>query len=95
METLQSLLNHERGKIKDPALATLVEELARENNGRCVITTRERSPEPDEYIELTEAGGKHPRRMIAALAEHFGDSAELNAPAAGKTLKHHETKSHP
>ncbi|MGH9769549.1 MAG: toll/interleukin-1 receptor domain-containing protein, partial [Blastocatellia bacterium] len=39
MEPLQSSFAHERGKIKDPALATLVSELARENDGLCVITT--------------------------------------------------------
>ena len=48
MEPLQSGLAHERGKIKDPALATLVEELARANNGLCVITTRERISELDD-----------------------------------------------
>jgi tetratricopeptide (TPR) repeat protein len=49
MEPLQSSFTHERGKIKDPALATLVEELAREINGLCVITTRETIPELKEY----------------------------------------------
>ncbi len=41
MEPLQSNLVYERGKIKDPALATLLTELARSNKGLCVITTRE------------------------------------------------------
>ena len=41
MEPLQSSLDFERGKIKDPALAVLVTELAKENPGLCVITTRE------------------------------------------------------
>ncbi|MGH9855170.1 MAG: NACHT domain-containing protein, partial [Blastocatellia bacterium] len=41
MEPLQSSFAHERGKIKDPALATLVSELARENDGLLIITTRE------------------------------------------------------
>ncbi len=41
MEPLQSSFSHERGKIKDPALATLVSELARENEGLLIITTRE------------------------------------------------------
>jgi len=56
MEPLQSAHNHERGRIKDPALATLVEELARENNGLCVITTRERLPELDEGQYGTGSG---------------------------------------
>ena len=42
MEPLQSSSSFERGKIKDPALATMLTELARENPGLCVITTRER-----------------------------------------------------
>ena len=146
MEPLQSSFAYERGKIKDPALATLVSELTRENDGLLIITTRETiadlefeirqenleqiSPEagrallrvggvrgadeeleratedfgrhalalnllavylrdaPGHHIsaaaqipdlELTEAEGKHPRRVIAALADRFGDSAELNA----------------
>ncbi len=41
MEPLQSDLDFEEGKIKDPALAVLVSELARENAGLCVISTRE------------------------------------------------------
>ena len=41
MEPLQSSFAHERGKIKDPTLATLVSELARENDGLLIITTRE------------------------------------------------------
>jgi tetratricopeptide (TPR) repeat protein len=41
LEPLQSYYDYERGKIKDPALATLVSELARQNSGLCVVTTRE------------------------------------------------------
>lgn len=41
MEPLQSPLEFERGQVKDPALATLLIELARDNPGLCVITTRE------------------------------------------------------
>ena len=40
MEPLQSGLEYERGKVKDPALAILLAELARHNQGLCVITTR-------------------------------------------------------
>jgi tetratricopeptide (TPR) repeat protein len=42
MEPLQSYADFEKGKIKDNALAMLVTELAKENSGLCVITTRER-----------------------------------------------------
>jgi len=41
LEPLQSSADFERGKIKDPALSIMVTQLARENNGLCVITTRE------------------------------------------------------
>jgi len=41
MEPLQSGQAFERGKIKDPALVTLLLELARNNPGLCLITTRE------------------------------------------------------
>ncbi len=146
MEPLQSSFAHERGKIKDPALATLVSELARENDGLCVITTRvsitdlefeikqenleQISPEAgramlrvggvrgtDEELErateafgchalalnllaaylqdlpghhvsagaripdldVSEVEGKHPRRMIAAFEQKFGDGPEVEA----------------
>ena len=148
MEPLQSYLDVERGKIKDPALAMLVTELARENPGLCVITTREvvadlaDFPTTTQQIDLeqisAEAGrallrvggvqgtdaeleqaardfglhalalnllsaylheipghhisnasaipeldvplkeGKHPRRVMSAFAERFGESAEVD-----------------
>lgn len=40
LEPLQSPDTYERGQVKDPALATLLTELARRNHGLCVITTR-------------------------------------------------------
>ena len=49
MEPLQSSFDFEKGAIKDPALAMLISELARRNNGLCVITTREHLPELDRY----------------------------------------------
>ncbi len=49
MEPLQSGYNFEKGKIKDAALSTLVTELAKSNNGLCVITTRENVAEIDRY----------------------------------------------
>ncbi len=41
MEPLQSSLEEERGKIKDPALTMLMRVLAINNNGLCVVTSRE------------------------------------------------------
>ncbi|MGH7602157.1 MAG: TIR domain-containing protein, partial [bacterium] len=49
MEPLQSGYNFEKGKIKDAALSTLVTELAKSNNGLCVITTHENVAEIDRY----------------------------------------------
>ncbi|UCE07881.1 MAG: hypothetical protein JSW07_07575, partial [bacterium] len=147
LEPLQSYLDVEKGKIKDPALAVLVTELAKNNNGLCIITTREEIPDilrfPSSVLQLNleqisdEAGrallrvrgirgtdvelesvtrafgnhalainllaeylhlipghpaekagdipdldipeeqGKHPRRVIEAFADHFGEDAEL------------------
>ena len=39
----------DRGSIRDPGLRTLVEELAKDNAGLCVVTTRERLVDLDEY----------------------------------------------
>ena len=40
LEPLQSAQDYEKGKVNDPALGILITELARENPGLCVITTR-------------------------------------------------------
>jgi len=147
MEPLQSGLDYERGKVKDPALAILLAELARQNQGLCVITTREAVADLASFAETArqedleqisaEAGrallrvggvqgtdaeleeatrdfgnyalalnllaaylhdipghhishasqipdldvpeeeGKHPRRVMAAFAQRFGDGPEV------------------
>ncbi len=51
MEPLQSYLEVERGKVKDPSLAMLLKELARENPGLCLISTREQIPDLEYYDE--------------------------------------------
>jgi tetratricopeptide (TPR) repeat protein len=53
MEPLQSGLEYERGKVKDPALAILLAELARRNQGLCVITTREVVADLSPFPETT------------------------------------------
>jgi tetratricopeptide (TPR) repeat protein len=53
LEPLQSGLDYERGKVKDPALATLLAELARHNPGLCVITTREKVADLEPFPETT------------------------------------------
>ncbi len=147
LEPLQSELDYERGKVKDPALAILLAELARQNQGLYVITTREKVADLAPFLETTcqedleqisaEAGrallrvggvqgldseleeasrdfgnhalalnllaaylheipghhislaseipdldiseeeGKHPRRVMAAFEQHFGDGPEV------------------
>lgn len=147
MEPLQSSLAYEQGKIKDPALSTLLTELARSNPGLCVITTREAVTDLAEFpdtvlhkdleqisdeagrallrvggvqgtdaeleqatrdfgnhalainllavylhgipghhishaskipdLALTEAEGKHPRRLMAAFERRFGPGPEV------------------
>ena len=47
VEPLQSAHAHERGKLKDPALLVLLEALARDNPGLCLISTRERLTDLD------------------------------------------------
>jgi tetratricopeptide (TPR) repeat protein len=54
LEPLQSGHDFEKGKIKDAALSTLVTELAKSNNGLCVITTRENVAEIDRYAARCE-----------------------------------------
>ena len=53
MEPLQSEDKILYGKIKDPALETLVKELSKFNKGLCIITTREHVPELDRYPNKT------------------------------------------
>jgi tetratricopeptide (TPR) repeat protein len=65
LEPLQSGEKVEKGKIKDAALSTLVRELAKYNNGLCIITTRERVPEIDRYTKTT----------IQLDLEHISDEA--------------------
>jgi len=53
LEPLQTAGKVEKGKIKDPALTTLVTELAKYNKGLCIITTREHVSELDRYTKKT------------------------------------------
>lgn len=49
LEPLQSESDLDPGRIKDPALATLLTELAAKNDGLCVVTTRERVADLEEW----------------------------------------------
>jgi tetratricopeptide (TPR) repeat protein len=82
MEPLQSYLDYERGKVNDPALATLLAELARENPGLCLITTRERVADlahcPDTTIEKSlEQISAEAGRALLRVGGVQGTDAEL------------------
>ena len=49
MEPLQSSNESERGKIKDQGLGALLRSLARNNNGLCIVTSRENVEEISKY----------------------------------------------
>ncbi|TFG50128.1 MAG: toll/interleukin-1 receptor domain-containing protein [Anaerolineales bacterium] len=84
LEPLQSSYEYERGKVKDPALATLLSELARQNPGLCVITTRETVADLAPFMETScqkdlmkisdEAG-----RALLRVSGVQGTDAELEA----------------
>ena len=84
LEPLQSGLDIERGKIKDPALSILVTQLARKNNGLCVITTREKVAELGRFDKGVEQLGleqisKEAGRALLRVGGVQGDDAELEA----------------
>lgn len=49
MEPLQSSHKFEKGKIKDQGLAALIRSLARDNNGLCIITSRDKIDDIKRY----------------------------------------------
>jgi tetratricopeptide (TPR) repeat protein len=86
MEPLQSYLDLERGKIKDPALETLVTELARENPGLCVITTRVKVASLDDFPQTThqidlEQISAEAGRALLRVGGVQGTDAELEQAA--------------
>jgi tetratricopeptide (TPR) repeat protein len=88
MEPLQSYFEFERGKIKDPALAVLVTELAKENPGLCVITTRENVfdladfPDTTEQVNFEQISAEAGRAILRVGGVH-GTDAELEEAARG------------
>ena len=86
MEPLQSYLEFERGKIKDPALAVLVTELAKENPGLCIITTREVVTDLVDYptttsqIDLEQISAEAGRALLRVGGVQ-GTDAELEQTA--------------
>jgi tetratricopeptide (TPR) repeat protein len=86
LEPLQSPLEVERGKVKDPALAMLLAELARHNPGLCVITTRETVadlepfPETTRQEDLEQISAEAGRALLRVGGVH-GTDAELEQAA--------------
>jgi hypothetical protein len=84
LEPLQSYLDVEKGKIKDPALAVLVTELAKNNNGLCIITTREaipdirRFPSTARQVNLEQISDEAGRALLRVRGI-LGTDAELEA----------------
>ena len=87
MEPLQSGLDFERGKVNDPALATLIDGLARHNDGLCVITTREtvadlaRFPDTTSERNLEQISSEAGRALLHVRGVR-GDDADLEAATA-------------
>jgi len=84
LEPLQSGYDYEKGKIKDPALSMLVTQLARNNNGLCVITTREQVAELANFDKNTlqrnlDQISKEAGRALLRVGGVQGTDAELEA----------------
>jgi tetratricopeptide (TPR) repeat protein len=82
LEPLQSTLSYERGQITDPGLARLVSELARDNPGLLVITTRERIHGLERF-----AGVHHERLERMSLVDGASYLAERGISAADADLR--------
>jgi len=84
LEPLQSSYEYERGKVKDPGMTTLLSELARNNNGLCIITTREAIADLSPYPETTcrrdlEQVSAEAGRALLRISGVRGTDAELEA----------------
>jgi tetratricopeptide (TPR) repeat protein len=95
LEPLQSAYAHERGKLKDPALWRLLEELARDNPGLCLISTRERLTDLDEttfantFVVPPSGGGSAgaDNRLKAELQTRVVQrDLEMLSPASARAL---------
>ncbi len=86
LEPLQSYLDYERGKLKDPALAVLLAELARQNQGLCIITTRQAVADLTPFSETTrqqdlEQISAEAGRALLRVGAVQGAGAELEQAA--------------
>ncbi len=90
MEPLQLGSKFDRGAIKDPALRTFLLELARKNDGLCVITTRERVPDLEgetfaqvvKHVDLEQVSPQAGRALLR-VAQVRGPDADLERAVAG------------
>lgn len=92
LEPLQSPYEYVRGKIKDPGMATLLSELARKNNGLCIITSRETVADISLFTETTckcnlEQISAEAGRALLRISGVQGTDAELEA-ATGEFGNH-------
>jgi tetratricopeptide (TPR) repeat protein len=87
IEPLQAGETEDRGRIKDPALATLVAELARRNPGLCVITTRmpvadlQAFPETTSESNLERISAQAGRALLRVGNVHSEEDKQLEATA--------------
>ena len=86
VEPLQSgEVGIDRGRVRDPGLRTLLEELATENKGLCVVTTRERLAdlnvfeEPDVLHQDLDQVSPLAGRALLRLMRIKGDDTELES----------------
>jgi hypothetical protein len=81
LEPLQSGQSFERGRLRDPALATLLRSLARRSRGLCLITTREHLPDLAGFgaVETRDldAIGPAAGRALLRAARVVGSDREL------------------
>jgi len=78
LEPLQNPPGEEQGQIKDPALKTLLRELANHNNGLCVITTRM------EVDDIKERNGTSVQNIqLEQLSDEAGAELLLHSGTKG------------
>jgi tetratricopeptide (TPR) repeat protein len=84
LEPLQSGYEFDKGKINDPALSVLVTQLARLNNGLCVVSTREKIAELEHHRETAlevdlDQISKQAGRALLRVGGAQGTDDELEA----------------
>ncbi len=82
LEPLQEGMHVDKGRIKDPALSVLLKELARENRGLCLISTREEVADLKDFPETAmerslEQISPEAGRALLRVERACGTDAEL------------------